>query len=132
SVVTAAPGGGLSSSLTLTIDPPPALAISAASVAPGAAETVTLTNGFGNATDYLTLAAVGSPDTSVQQSTTVGAGVTTRTWTVAMPTTGGSYEFRLFINNARAATSGPVFVDGSLSPVPAITSLSPSRAFSGS
>ena len=65
------------------------------------------------------------------QSTNVGAGVTTRTWTVAMPITGGSYEFRLFINNARAATSPAVFVDGSLNPVPSVTSLSPTRVFSG-
>ena len=44
--------------------------------------------------------------------TYVGAGVTTRTWTVNMPTTAGTYEFRLFPNNGytTAATSPPVTV----------------------
>jgi len=132
SVFTGPPGGGVSSSLTLYIDPPPTLSVSSPTVGPGASETVTLTNGFGNADDLLTLAPVGSPDTTITQSTPVGAGVTTRTWTVSMPLTGGNYEFRLFINNARAATSPPVFVDGSLNPAPILTSMSPTRAFSGS
>ena len=130
-VFTPAPGGGFSASLPFTIDQPPVLTISAPTVAPGGSETMTLTNGYGNATDYLTLAAVGSPDSSSVQTTNVGAGVTSRTWTVAMPTTGGNYEFRLFINNARAATSPPVFVDSTLNPLPAITSLSPNHILGG-
>ena len=105
--------------------------MSDATVGPGASDTVTLTNGFGNADDLLTLAPVGSPDSTVLQSTLVGAGVTNRTWTVSMPITGGSYEFRLFINSSRAATSPPVFVDGSLNPAPVVSSLSPTSAFSG-
>jgi hypothetical protein len=42
----------------------------------------------------------------------VGAGVTTRTWTVAAPNTPGTYEFRLFLNNSytRAATSPTITV----------------------
>jgi subtilisin family serine protease len=131
SVFNGPPGGGASSSLTLSIDPPPTLTVSDATVGPAASDTVTLANGFGNADDLLTLAPVGSPDTTILQSTLVGAGVTTRTWTVSMPLTGGSYEFRLFINNARAATSPPVFVDGSINPAPIIGSLSPTRAFAG-
>jgi hypothetical protein len=42
----------------------------------------------------------------------IGAGVVTRTWTVAAPTTPGTFEFRLFLNNGytRAATSPAVVV----------------------
>jgi hypothetical protein len=42
----------------------------------------------------------------------VGSGVSTRTWTVTMPSTPGTYEFRLFLNNGytRGATSPPVTV----------------------
>jgi len=52
----------------------------------------------------------GSPNTSYLQWTYVGAGVSTRTWTVTMPTTPGTYEFRLLLNNGftRAATSPTV------------------------
>jgi subtilisin family serine protease len=130
-VSTPPPGGGLSSPLTFTIVPPVALTVSAATVAPGDMVTVTLANGFGGSSDYLTLAAVGAPDNSFITYTYVGAGVLNRTWTVAMPTAGGNYEFRLFVNSARTATSPPVTVDTSLNPVPAISSLSPGSALVG-
>src|SRR5262249_40987129 len=39
--------------------------------------------------------------------------------------------FRLFVNNARAATSPPVTVDPSLNPIPVASSLSPSNAVAG-
>jgi len=70
---------------------------------------VTLSNGLGGEWDWLALAAVGSPDTSNVQWIYVGAGVTTRTWTVTL-TAPGSYEFRLFLNDGytRAATSPTV------------------------
>ena len=73
---------------------------------------MTLANGLGGATDWLALAAVGASDGSYLQWTYVGAGVTTRTWTVTMPTAGGVYEFRLFLNGGyvRAATSPAVTV----------------------
>jgi hypothetical protein len=59
-------------------------------------------------------------DTSCITYPYVGAGLTTRTWTVAMPTTPGTYEFRLFLNNgyARAATSPTVTVGTSSAPAP--------------
>ena len=90
----------------------PTLTVSATSVAPGAQVTMTLTNGPGGSTDWLALAATTAPNTSYLQYTYVGAGVTTRTWTVTMPTTPGTYEFRLFLNGGytRAATSPPVTV----------------------
>ena len=89
-----------------------ALAVNTTSVAPGGSATVTLTNGLGGSTDWLVLAAVGAPDSSVLQWTYVGAGVTSRAWTVTMPAAAGNYEFRLFLNGGytRAATSAPVTV----------------------
>jgi hypothetical protein len=64
---------------------------------------------------------VGAPDTSYLQWTYVGAGIVTRTWPAAMPATGGSYEFRLFLNGGyvRAATSAPITVTAA-SPVLAV------------
>ena len=92
--------------------------------------TVTLANGFGGAGDWMSFAAVGSPNSAYQTFTYVGAGVTTRTWTVTAPSTPGSYEFRLFPDNSytRAATSAPVVVGVAQSPVPAIASLTPASA----
>ena len=113
-VFTPAPGGGTSSSLTFTIaqGSPPQLAVSATTVAPGAAVTVTLTNSPGGSADWLAFAQVSAPNTSYIRFTYVGAGMTTKTWTVTAPTTPGSYEFRLFLNNGytRAATSPTVVV----------------------
>src|SRR5262245_15686589 len=130
---TPAPGGGTSNSRTFTITSPPSLSTSATSVGPGASVTATLTNGTGGSGDWLVLAAVSAPNTTYLQWTYVGAGVTTRTWTVTMPTAAGAYEFRLFLNNGftRAATSPTITVDGSLNPVPALSALTPNRASAG-
>ena len=110
-VFTPAPGGGTSGAQTLSVTGP-ALAVSATSVPPGASLTATLTNSPGGSSDWLALATVGAPNTSYLQYVYVGTGVTDRTWTVTMPNTGGSYEFRLFLNNGytRAATSPAVAV----------------------
>jgi hypothetical protein len=126
-----APGGGISATLTFTIDPPPALTVSAATTAPGDLETVTLVNGFGGSQDRLALAAAGAPDNSSLQWTYVGAGITERTWTVTMPAAAGAYEFRLFADNTRVATSAPVTVDPSLNPMPVAASLFPTHASAG-
>ena len=113
------PNGGYTraaTSPTVTVTSP-ILSVSATTVATGGQVTLTLTNGMGGASDWLALAAAGSPNTSYLQSTNVGAGVTTRTWTVALPSA-GSYEFRLFLNGGytRAATSPTVTVTGGGSP----------------
>jgi hypothetical protein len=73
---------------------------------------VTLTNSQGGAKDWLALVTVGAPGTSYLQWVYVGAGVTTRTWTVTMPTAPGQYEFRLYLNDGYtlAGTSPPVTV----------------------
>ena len=130
-VVTPAPGGGTSSALTFTIDPPPTLAVSAPVVAPGDPVTVTLEGGFGGSADWIALAATAAPDTSYLQWTYVGTGVTDRTWTVTMPTTAGTYEFRLFVNNVKVVTSPSVTIDPSVNPAPVVSSLSPATAVAG-
>jgi subtilisin family serine protease len=133
SVVAPAPGGGTSAPLTVVIDPPPSLTVAVTTVAPETAVTVTLANGYGSGSDWLALAAVGAADSSYLRWTYVGAGVTERTWTVTMPATEGSYEFRLFRNNGyvRGATSPPVIVDEALNGVPIASSLAPATAVVG-
>jgi hypothetical protein len=88
------------------------LAVSTTTAAPGSTVTVTLTGGLGGATDWLAFASTSAPASSYIQYVYVGSGVTTRTWTVTVPATPGTYEFRLFLNNGytRAATSPPVTV----------------------
>jgi subtilisin family serine protease len=100
--------------------PPPAiLDVSTTTANGGDAVTVTLSDGPGNSNDWLALAGVGDPDTSYLQWTYVGAGATSATWTVIMPSTPGDYEFRLFENGGytRIATSPTVTV-GSTPPEP--------------
>lgn len=102
-----------SASITATAGTPPSLTVNTTAAAPGAPVTVTLTNGYGGPTDWLALAQTGSPYTSYIQYSYVGGTVTTRTWTFTMPSTPGSYEFRLFLNNGYtlAATSPPITVN---------------------
>jgi subtilisin len=132
SVYTPGPGGGTTNALAFTIDPTAALTVSASAIAPGSPATVTLTNGFGGSDDWLALARTDAVGTSVLQWTYVGAGVTTRTWTVTMPETVGAYEFRLFVGHGTLmATSPPITVDASLNPAPVVTSLSPASTLVG-
>ena len=102
-----------SAPITATVGTPPVLTVSTTTAARGTPVTVTLTNGYGGATDWLALSQVGSPATSYIQYTYVGANVTTRTWTVTMPNTPGTCEFRLYPNNGYtvAATSPPITVN---------------------
>jgi hypothetical protein len=101
-----------SAPITATAGTPPVLTVNTTTAARGTPVTVTLTNGYGGSTDWLALAQTGSPSTSYIQYTYVGGG-TTKTWTVTMPNTPGTYEFRLFPNNsyAVAATSPPITVN---------------------
>src|SRR5262249_24270027 len=57
----------------------------------------------------------------------------TKTWTTTMPTTLGTYEPRLFLNNGftRAATGNTITV-ANINPTPVITSLSPAAVTAGS
>jgi hypothetical protein len=113
-VFTGTPGGGASAPLTFTIRSRPTLTVNQTSVAGGASVTTTLTNGPGGWADWIALAQVGAPLTSYLQYTFVGNGVTSRAWTVAMPSTAGTYEFRLFADNGYTllATSPAVTVAG--------------------
>jgi hypothetical protein len=92
--------------------PPPVLTVNTTTAAPGTPITVTLTNGRGGSADWMSFAPTGAANNSYVQFVYVGAGVTTRTWTVTAPSTPGTYEFRLFLNNSytRAATSPTVTV----------------------
>ncbi len=97
------------------VDPAPAtptLVVSATVVDAGGTVTVTLSGGPGNNLDWIALAAIGDPDTVNVQWTYVASGSTTASWTVQMPTTPGTYEFRLFENDSytRLATSPSVTV----------------------
>ena len=113
-VFSPAPGGGTSSSLPFSIVPTPVLTISSPTVVVGGTVTLTMSGGLGGSTDWLAFAAATAPDTSYLQFVYVGAGVTSRTWTVTVPSTPGTYEFRLFLNNGytRVATSPTVTVVG--------------------
>jgi hypothetical protein len=106
--------------------PTASLAVSTGSTTGDSPVTVTLTGGSGGTYDWLGLAATGASDTSVIQWIYVGAGVTTRSWTVAMPRTGGTYEFRYFLNGSytRAATSPPITVAASAPPSLAVSAQS--------
>src|SRR5262249_17387926 len=122
--------------------PPPSLAVNSTQDLPGDTVTVTLTNGPGNPYDYLVLAPVGAPDTTRSPFTYqgasvsylyVGAGVTTKTWAITLPTTLGQYEFRLYYNNTYTRlTSSPFLAIVNLSPTPTITSLTPAGVAAGS
>jgi hypothetical protein len=123
------PGGGTSNALTFSVASGPTLKVSATSVAPGTAVTVTVEGGLGGSTDWLALAAVGSANSSYVAWTYVGAGVTTRTWSATVGA--GTWEFRLFQNNGftRLATSPTITAMGN--PVPAASTLSPTSAVPG-
>jgi hypothetical protein len=126
-VVAPSPGGGNSASLPVTVDPPPTLTVDTTTIAPSGKVNVTLSYGLGGGGDWISLAAVGSPNTSYLNFVYVGAGVTDKTWTFTMPSTAGPYEFRLFPNNSYTliATSPTVTVDSTLNPVPTVSSLTP-------
>jgi subtilisin family serine protease len=136
-VFTPAPGGGTSSAATFNATGPPAISVSTTTAAPGTTVTATLINGTGAATDWLSFALTTASNGTYVSFVYVGAGMTTRTWTVTMPSTPGNYEFRYFPNGGytRAATSPTVTVQtggGGPAPAPVATSLSPSSINAGS
>lgn len=110
---------GASNEESETEEPPPeeestelALVVDNDNVAPGESVTVSLQNAPGGDTDWISLAPVGTPGTSFLQWKYVGAGVTELDWTVNMPATEGTYEFRLHPNNTYEITiaSAPITV----------------------
>jgi hypothetical protein len=111
-VFTPAPAGGTSLSLPFAIVQGATLSVSTTTAAPGTSVTVTLRGGLGGWADWIAFAPTSAPNISYLAYTYIGNGVTTRTWTVAMPQQPGTYEFRLFLNNgySRTATSPTVTV----------------------
>lgn len=93
-----------------------------AGVTVGAATSVTLgvADSAGQPSDYLALFAIGAPDSQPLAwcylngtKTAPGTGLTTATVTQLAPGAAGTYEWRLFTNSTRLATSGPVTVTAS-------------------
>jgi hypothetical protein len=93
------------------------IALNAATAVPGQSVTATVTNGPGNAWDWVGLYSVGAPSTPANrlayqflngQTTAPASGVTGATLTFSLPTTPGSYEVRFFLNGSFTvlATSG--------------------------
>jgi subtilisin family serine protease/uncharacterized protein YegP (UPF0339 family) len=114
--------------VTANTPPPPspgntALAVNNQLAAPGDSITLTLTGAPGGATDWLAFAPVGSASSSYLSYVYVGAGVTTRTWTVTAPSAAGDYEFRFLPNNGYVVTttSPPVTVRVTPPPAPTLT-----------
>lgn len=93
----------LATSATITVEdavePPPSgepgIALSATTAITGETVTATLSNGPGNAWDWMVLVEVGQPSSKWQRMTFVPSGETGMTWNVAMPSVPGSYEIRL-------------------------------------
>ena len=118
----------LASSEIVHVDPAPpppppdptqaSLTVDKTQAEPGETITATLTDGFGNAYDWLALAEVGSPDAAYVEFSYVGAGVTDTTWSIAAPSAPGQYEFRYFLDNGytRMATSDVIVVAPSTPP----------------
>ena len=109
-----------------------------ATVVPGAAFTVTATNGPGNRNDWVAMEAVSAPDTSyvawkyLNGLTTVpDAGLTSGTMQFVAPPTPGTYNLRFFTNGwTKLATSASISVQY---PTPNLTlstlSVNPGAAF---
>ena len=106
------------------------LAVDTTSVFTSAPVNLTLTGGLGGSSDWIALEPVGAADTSYVSWFYVGSGVTSHTWSVAMPATAGTYEFRLFLNGGytRASTSPAITVTQAPNPAPVLSSLSQTRA----
>ena len=103
---------GTSAPITVTAGTPPVLSVSATTVARGTPVTVTLTNGTVAHTTGWRWRRPGRRIGLYLDYTYVGENVTTKTWTVTMPSTPGTYEFRLFYNGyTRASTSPPITVN---------------------
>src|SRR5206468_6124036 len=93
------------------VAPGPTITVSPTSVVTGGALTVVAANGPGNATDWVAVALVGSPDTSSVAWKYLGGG-TGGTLPFVAPQAAGTYEARLMANDGyvRLATSSPFTV----------------------
>jgi hypothetical protein len=121
-VLTPAPGGGVSSSLSLAVVGP-SLSVNgsfgAVTAAVGSRLTIAVANGPANRTDWVTIVPVGSSATTYTgiwflsgSSIPPETGVTSATFTIATPNTPGTYEVRYLADGHwdRLATSGVITV----------------------
>ncbi|HYB94556.1 MAG TPA: S8 family serine peptidase [Vicinamibacterales bacterium] len=137
-VVNPTPGGGTSSSQSLTVVPPTITV--PASVNGGSSFSVSVANGPGNATDWIALFPSSGTDTSYVHwmylngsRTAPSTGLTQATVQFTAPTAAGTYNVRLFANNGstKIATSANITVSGSSPPPSGPTITAPSTATSG-
>ena len=142
-VFSPAPGGGTSVGVNLFVHPPPTITVNgsagAISVAPGAAMTIAVAGGPAHVYDWVTIAPVGSSDTTYSgtwflngTSTPPFVGVSGASFPVPAPSTSGLYEVRFLASGRyqRLATSGVVTV-GPQNPVPQVASLQPTGLAAG-
>ncbi len=94
-------------------------------VAEGAALVVNIANGPGNTTDWVGLAAAGTPDTAFiawaylnGTQTPPAVGVTSATVMMTAPTTDGPYEARFYPNNALTVSARTSFAVMGVAPPP--------------
>jgi uncharacterized protein YhfF len=110
----------LATSGSITIAPP-SIALNAATAVPGQTVTATVTNGPGNAWDWVGLYPAGATSATANrlaykflngQTTAPASGVNGATVTFALPSAPGSYDVRLFLNGSFTvlATSGTITI----------------------
>ena len=125
-VVVNTPDGEESNTFYVDVAAPPAtIALSATSVAAGAAVTATIANGPGNAGDWVGLFGNGAGDGTYVNwkylngtQTRPGSGVTGAAVTFTMPATPGTYNVRFFLNDSstKLATSAAITVTAGAPP----------------
>src|SRR5207245_4203515 len=111
----------LATSQSVTVGTPPTLNVNPTTVNRGGSVTVTVTNGPGSSTDWIGLYRQGAADTAFLDwrylngtKSAPGTELTSGNFQFPMPTTNGTFEFRLFANNGftRLAISPLVTVQG--------------------
>jgi hypothetical protein len=107
----------LATSATIIV-PEPTISVSESAAAPGSQVTVTVSNGPGKPADWVALVPAGAASQAYVdyrymngKKVVPAAGVSDATLTFTMPTTPGSYELRMFLNNTyTSVTVGPTIV----------------------
>src|SRR5437899_12592139 len=126
----------LATSQSVTVNAvPTTLSVNPTTVNSGGTVTVTVANGPGSPTDWVGLYQQGAADTAFVDwrylngtKSAPGTGLSSANFQFPMPTTAGTYEFRLFASNGltRLATSPPVTVQ---TPAPPTRTTYPSTVY---
>lgn len=143
SVLTPAPGGGVSSALSLSVLGP-TISVNGSSgalaVGAGSSLMISVANGPGSRTDWVTIAPVGSSATTYTgiwflsgTSLPPSAGMTSASFAIPAPAADGNYEVRFLADGHwdRLATSGVITVSVPR-PVPQLSAISPAGVVEGS